>query len=112
MLDLAAVRLAFPTLTNLVPLGSPSGQKEVLQAEFANESVVLKLIKKNPQEQSRTEREISAAVKLACSYVPRVFELGQRVGARWRPDATLTSSQSTATPSEISEPSSTACAGS
>ena len=78
MLDLAAVAAAFPQLTGLAPLGSPSGQKEVLRAELGTENVVLKLIKKNPLDQSRTEREITAAVKLSCSYVPRVFEQGQR----------------------------------
>jgi eukaryotic-like serine/threonine-protein kinase len=78
MLDLAAVAAAFPQLTGLAPLGSPSGQKEVLQAELGTENVVLKLIRKNPQDQSRTEREITASVKLACSYVPRIFDQGQR----------------------------------
>ncbi len=78
MLDLAAVAAAFPSLSHLVPLGTPSGQKEVLRAELGGEHVVLKLIKKNPLDLSRTEREITAAVKLSCSYVPRVFEQGQR----------------------------------
>jgi serine/threonine-protein kinase len=78
MLDLAAVAVAFPSLSRLAPLGTPSGQKDVLSAQLGGELVVLKLIKKNPLDQSRTEREITAAVKLACSYVPRVFEQGQR----------------------------------
>lgn len=78
MLDLAAVAAAFPQLTGLAPLGSTSGQKEVLRAELQGEGIVLKLIKKNAQDQCRTEREIAAAVKLACSYVPRVLDHGQR----------------------------------
>lgn len=78
MLDLRAVIAAFPALTHLVPLGTPSGQKEVLSGRLENEEVVLKLIKKSSQDRSRTDREITAATRLTCAYVPRVIEQGQR----------------------------------
>lgn len=76
MLDLAAVAAAFPQLSSLTPIGAPSGQKDVLSGRLGTEDVVLKLIRKNPHDQSRTDRETMAVGKLSCSYVPRVFRQG------------------------------------
>jgi eukaryotic-like serine/threonine-protein kinase len=78
-IDLAALRVAFPELTGLVPLSAQSGQKEVLQARLSGALVVLKLIRTTPQIRERTQREIEAVSKLGCNYVSCVHLWGERV---------------------------------
>jgi serine/threonine protein kinase len=79
MIDLAALRAAFPELTDLVHLSARSGQKEVLLARLGGAPVVLKLIRTTPQIRERTQREIDAVSKLGCNYIPRVHLWGERL---------------------------------
>lgn len=76
--DLAA---AFPELTDLAPIGVPSGQKEVFRASMGGSPVVVKLVKpardpKGPE--ARAEREVQAAGTLRSAYVPMVHQFGHR----------------------------------
>jgi serine/threonine protein kinase len=77
MLDLAAVRAAFPDLEDLKPLAA-SGQKDVLRGTRAGVPIVLKLIKQTPDMQEKLGREIAAAAQLNCDYVPALYETGER----------------------------------
>ena len=79
MIDLAAIRAAFPDLTGIKPLAGISGQKEVLVAQRNGQKVCLKLVKTYSGHEDRTAREIEAAVKLASDYVPAVCEWGTKV---------------------------------
>ncbi len=78
MLDFAALRAEFNELSQITPLGSPSGQNDVFRARRGDTDVVLKLIRKANREQERIEREIAAVTKLNCDYVPQVFASGHR----------------------------------
>ena len=78
MLDIAAIRAAFPELTALAPL-IESGQKEVLRGQRNGEEVVLKLLRTvTPEAEARSLREIEAVATLDCSYVPRIHDHGRR----------------------------------
>jgi eukaryotic-like serine/threonine-protein kinase len=77
MLDLAAIRAAFPEMSNLVGL-SESGQKDVLRGLFEGDAAVLKLVRKTADGAAKIEREIEAAAQLACDYVPTLYAWGQR----------------------------------
>jgi len=78
MLDLAAVRAAFPELAALTPLVQ-SGQKDVLHGERAGEQIVLKILRATTAEaEARMVREIGAVARLRCAYVPPVRDSGRR----------------------------------
>jgi serine/threonine protein kinase len=76
MLDPSAVPAAFPDLGMLRFL-EESGQKYVFRAVRGAEEIVLKIFKAG-HDQERIEREIQAAARLSCDYVPAVLESGQR----------------------------------
>jgi serine/threonine protein kinase len=79
VIDLGALKAEFPQLSNITPLHNDNGgQKEVCRAGWNGRPVMLKLIKTNPSSQIRTDREIAAVKRLASSYVPEIFECGQR----------------------------------
>lgn len=78
MIDIHSVREEFADIEELVPLSS-GGQKIVFRGLLSGEQVVLKLIKRADQEEERLEREIEAAAKLECDYVPKVLDWGRKV---------------------------------
>jgi serine/threonine protein kinase len=78
VIDIAAVQREFSSLTDLTPLSSPSGQKEVIKARHPSGTVVLKLVKQPAAFDKRTEREISAVKKIGGSYIPRIIEFGRK----------------------------------
>lgn len=78
MLDLAAVQREFRELKALTPLNS-SGQKHILRGKRGERVVALKLIKESGALDERLlEREMRAAAKLGCDYVPEVLDWGKR----------------------------------
>jgi len=77
VIDLAELRAQFANLTNITPLAS-GGQKEVCRAELGGKLVALKLILPVSGAEERTRREIEASRQLSSSYVPQVFETGER----------------------------------
>jgi len=77
LIDLAAIKLAFPEVENLSPLVQ-SGQKDVLRGAFKGQACVLKLLKPTPEAREQMQREIEAAAQLQCDYVPTLFESGER----------------------------------
>ena len=78
ILDLTAVRSAFPELTDLAPL-IQSGQKDVLRGRRRGEAIVLKLLRSRTAEAAaRLTREIAAVASLRCDYVPQIYESGRR----------------------------------
>jgi serine/threonine-protein kinase len=78
VIDIAAVQREFSSLTDLRPLSSPSGQKEVIKARHPSGTVVLKLVKQPAAFDQRTEREISAVKTIGGSYIPRIIEFGRK----------------------------------
>jgi serine/threonine protein kinase len=78
MLDLAAVRAAFPEVTSLV-LFVESGQRDVLRGQQAGEEVVLKIVRAASAEaEARILREVEAVSQLGVSYIPKIYAYGRR----------------------------------
>jgi eukaryotic-like serine/threonine-protein kinase len=78
MLDVAAIRVAFPEVIALAPL-IQSGQKDVLRGQFNGEEIVLKLLRApTPDAEARILREIEAVTSLHCGYVPPIRASGRR----------------------------------
>ncbi|MGK2860244.1 MAG: serine/threonine protein kinase [Thermoanaerobaculia bacterium] len=77
MLDIGAIRTAFPEMDALLPLQA-SGQKHVLRGTYRGTPAALKLIKQTADMKEKLEREISAAEQLECDYVPKIYETGER----------------------------------
>jgi serine/threonine-protein kinase len=78
VIDLGELRAAFQELSELAPIGNPSGQKHVLRGKSGDRDVCLKLIKRPASVDERTDREIEAVSRLQSEYVPRVLEHGER----------------------------------
>jgi len=78
-MNVTVVCEAFPEITDLREVDSPSGQKHVFFAKRGAEPVVLKLIRRYRGAEERTEREIRAVSILRSSFVPRIFDQGSRV---------------------------------
>jgi len=82
MLDIAAIRAAFPDLANLTPLTS-SGQRDVFRGQRSGSEIVLKIVRAiDAQAEARILREVEAVAQLNSSYVPRITDYGRRpIGA-------------------------------
>jgi serine/threonine-protein kinase len=78
VIDIAAVQREFSSLSDLRPLSSPGGQKEVIKARHSSGTVILKLVKQPAAFDKRTGREISAVQKIGGSYIPRIIEFGRK----------------------------------
>jgi eukaryotic-like serine/threonine-protein kinase len=80
MIDLNAIAQSFSDFSQLMPVGTPSGQKYVFRANHNGRPCVLKIFKKSGDITSieRIEREIEAVTRLKSSYVPRVWNNGER----------------------------------
>jgi serine/threonine protein kinase len=78
VIDVSAVQLAFPELSNVAELPVSSGQKFVLAATREGKRVALKLFKRGLADLARTQREIRAVSKLNSKYVPTIFDSGTR----------------------------------
>jgi serine/threonine-protein kinase len=78
VIDIAVVQREFPSLSDLKPLSSLSGQKDVVKARHSSGLVILKLVKEIAATDKRTEREIAAMQKIGGSYIPQIIEAGRK----------------------------------
>ncbi len=76
MIDIGEIRSVFPQLTDILPIGGTTGQKDVLSAHRDGSKVCLKIVKAYPGGDDRTDREIQAVARLASDYVPTVHDHG------------------------------------
>lgn len=77
-MDTDQVITAFPELSNIKYIDTPSGQKFVFLALRDGVTVVLKVIKPYRGATERADREILAATLLKSSYVPAILDHGVR----------------------------------
>jgi eukaryotic-like serine/threonine-protein kinase len=77
VISIEAVKEAFPEFSDLNLIAS-SGQKHVFKATSGSTNVVLKIIKKSSDGDSRAEREAEAVSRLKSSFVPTLFAVGER----------------------------------
>lgn len=78
MMDTNQVTAAFPELSNIRRVDTPSGQKFVFLALRDNAAVVLKIIRPYRGAHERADREILAGNILGSSYVPTILDHGVR----------------------------------
>lgn len=79
MIDIAAIRQAFPDLSDVQPVAGISGQKDVLVAQRKGQSVCLKLVKRYSGDEDRTVREIEAVARLHSDCVPAIYDYGEKL---------------------------------